>query len=451
MRSGKWIKLALALWATAAISWAADVRLLDAVKRRDAKAFDILLAQKADIDAKAPDGATALSWAVFLNLQDMAEKLIAAGAKVNTAGDYGETPLTLALANGNSGLAEKLLKAGADPKATRWNGETALMIAAQVGSVAEVRMLLDRGLDVNAAEPNRMQNALMWAASEGHSDVVDLLIQKGANVTAASKGGYTPLVFATLKDNSPSVRRLLQAGADANVSLGQTKILTLATSQRCYQAAVALLSGGAEPNVADNTGNTPLHLAAQAGSLELVKALLAKGANPNARTKPAAPGGRGGFRAIAGQQTPLLMAARANHVDVMRALIEAGADTKLKADDGATLLLAASASGRVAAAKYAFEFDKDVKAIDSAGRTAMHEVVSGGGGATQTEMTETVQFLADIGVPLDEKDNRGKTAIETGDNIPYDMPIQRIADIIVSRGGTPVYFPKEYVKPASSH
>ncbi len=448
------LKCALALCLAATAAWAAaDLRLMDAVKRRDAKAFETLLGQGADIDAAAPDGATALAWAAFLDLQDMAEKLIAHGAKINTANDYGETPLTLALANGNARLVERLLKAGADPKATRWNGETTLMIAAGVGSVEEVRMLLDRGLDVNGAEPKRLQNALMWAASEGHAGVVDLLIQKGANVNAASKGGFTALVFATLKNDAPTVRRILQAGADPNYALSDQKILTVATSNRCYAAAVALLDGGADPNVADRTGSTPLHVAAQAGSLELVKTLLAKGAQPNVRTRPADTGnGRGGgFRAVAGEQTPLLLAARSDRVDVMRALIEAGADTKLKAQDGATLLLAAAASGRVAATKYAYEFDKGVKAVDNAGRTAMHECVSNpGSGATQADMTELVQYLADIGVPLDEKDARGRTPIQTGDGIPLDQPIQRMADIIVSRGGTPLVFPKEYVKPGTS-
>ena len=65
-------------------------------------------------------------------------------------------------------------------------------------------------------------------------------------------------------------------------------------------------------------------------------------------------------------------------------------------------------------------------------------------------MTELVQFLADIGVPLDEIDARGRTPIQTGDGIPLDKPIQRMADIIVSRGQTPRYFPKEYVKPTKT-
>ena len=68
---------------------AADLSVLDAVKRRDPKAVDALLQQHADVNSTAPDGATALSWAAFLDQRDMAEKLLAAGAKVNTAGDYG--------------------------------------------------------------------------------------------------------------------------------------------------------------------------------------------------------------------------------------------------------------------------------------------------------------------------------------------------------------------------
>jgi len=439
----------LALFLAFATAWGTDLRLIDAVKRRDPKAFDKLLASGADVNAAAPDGATALAWAAFLDLPDLAQKLMAAGAKINTAGDYGETPLTLALANGDSALSEKLLKAGADWKATRWNGETALMIAAGAGSVQEVRMLLDRGADVNGAEPKSLQNALMWAASEGHAGVVDLLVQRGADVNAASKSGFTALVFAALKNDATSVKRLLAAGANPNYAIpDKTKVLTIATANRSYAASMALLDGGADPNIADATGNTPLHMAAQTGELDLVKKLLAKGAHLNDRTKP---GRAGGFRPAAGEQTALLLAAMSNHVDVMRALIEAGADTKIKGQDGAGLLLAAAESGRVAATKYAFEFDKDVKAVDANGRNAMHECVSNpGSGATQTEMTELVQYLADIGVPLDEKDARGRTPIQIGDNIPLDKPIQRMAEIIVSRGGTPVQFPKEYVKPGTT-
>ena len=447
------MKFTLAVCLAVTSAWASDLRLIDAVKRRDPKAFDKLLAQGADINAAAPDGATALAWAVFLDLPDLAEKLITAGAKVNTSGDYGETPLTLALANGNARLSEKLLKAGADWKATRWNGETALMIAAGAGSVDEVKMLLDRGADVNGAEPKSLQNALMWAASEGHPDVVDLLIERGANVNAASKSGFTPLIFAAMKNDAREVQRLLSAGADPNYAvadkaLGEMKVLSIAVASRSYAASLALVDGGADPNIADRTGRTPLHDAAQAGALPLVRKLLAKGAKTNVQTGPAAPAP---FRPPAGEQTPLLLAARNNRVEVMRALIEAGADTKIKGQDGAGLLLAAAASGRLGATKYAFEFDQDVKATDKNGLTAMHECVTNpGSGATQDDRTELVQYLADIGVPLDEKDARGRTPIQTGDPIPLDKPIQRMADIIVSRGGTPVQFPKEYVKAVSA-
>lgn len=453
MRSSAWVRCGAAVLLSTVSCWAAtDYSLIDAIKRRDTKAADALIAKHANINAAQPDGATALSWAVFLDLEGTALKLIDAGADVNTKGDYGETPLTLALANGNAALGTRLLKAGADPKATRWNGETALMIAAGVGSVEEVKLLLAAGLDVNAAESEKGQNALMWAAAEGHPDVVDLLIQKGANINAATKSGYTALAFATMKNDSKAVRLLIKAGADPNYALpdkDKTKMLPLSAAYDSTEAAIALLDGGANPNVADRRGRTPLHIAAQEGSLELVRKLVSKGADLNARTAKINTPDTGFFRALAGEQTPLLLAAKYAQVEVMRILIDAGADTKLKAQDGTTLFLAAAGSGHVEVAKFAYEFDKDVKAVDSLGFTAMHESVSGTGRlATQPELTELVQYLADIGVPLDELDKRGRTPIQVGDGAPLDQPIQRMADIIISRGSKPRYFPKEYVKPA---
>ena len=455
MRSTLLIRTGTAIVLAAGLCRAAtDYSLIDAIKRRDSKAADALIAKRVNIDAALPDGATALAWAVFLDLQDTALKLIDAGANVNTAGDYGETPLTLALANGNAVLCARLLKSGANPNAQRWNGETTLMIAAGAGSVEEVKLVLDTGLDPNAKESEKGQTALMWAAAEGHPDVVELLIQRGANVNAASKKGFTPLIFATMKNDAATIRHLIKAGADPNYALpdeDKTKMLVVAGAYHSTDAAIALLDGGANPNVADRTGKTPLHLAAQSGALDLVKKLISKGADLNAKTAKAPTVEEFAFRRAGGEQTALLLAAKFNHVDVMRALIDAGADVKLKNQDGASLFLAAAGSGHITAAQLAYQYDKDVKAVDNFGFTAMHESMSGTANlATQPELTELVQYLADIGVPLDEKDSRGRTPIQIGDVFPLDQPIQRMADIIISRGGTPRYFPKEYVKPTAS-
>src|SRR5262245_15766065 len=105
-----------------------DVRLLEAVKRRDEKAFTALLKAKADVNAAQPDGATALAWAVHLGERKMAEALLDSGANANTADEYGETPITLAAANGDAALVERLIGAGGSAKSARWNGETAVKI-----------------------------------------------------------------------------------------------------------------------------------------------------------------------------------------------------------------------------------------------------------------------------------------------------------------------------------
>jgi hypothetical protein len=195
--------------------------------------------------------------------------------------------------------------------------------------------------------------------------------------------------------------------------------------------------------VADRGGNTPLHTAAQLGSVELIQKLLAKGAQVDARTAKSAFGGRGGggggggFRAPAGEQTPLMMAAKANQPEAMKALVEGGADPKLKASDGSTLLMFAAGSGHVEAVRYAYTVDQDTKALNDQKGTVMHAAVTGTGAVPQPLISQVVEFLASKGAPLNEKDARGRTPFDICDPLPLDQVQDTLTKLIVQAGGVP--------------
>jgi ankyrin repeat protein len=449
MHSRRYVFLALSVGLALAVAASLradgdDLRVLEAVKHRDQKAFDLLIRAKADINAAEPDGATALAWAVHLGERKMAEVLLRAGANVNAADGYGETPLTLASANGDGALVPLLLAAGAKADATRWNGETALMLAAGAGTLDGVKALLGRGANVNAAEPRLGQTALMWAAAEGQSSVIGSLVEAGAKVNAVSVGRFTPLMFAAVKGDAPSVKALLAAGADPNYTLssGNTPLMVALSYQRT-SAAMALLEGGALVTAREErTGNTPLHLAAQSGDLTIVNALLARKVDPNIRTARSSAvggargGGGGGRGGAAGEQTPLVLAAINDREEVMRALVAAGADPSLRGQDGRSLLMLAVGGARIKTVKYAYELDPHVDVVADGKTTMMHAAVALGG-RTQPEVVEIVQFLADHGAALDELDATGRTPIARADSLPVDLAVNLLTKLITEGGGEP--------------
>jgi ankyrin repeat protein len=419
-----------------------DLRMVAAVKAADKAAVRALAKQRVDVNASEGDGRTALHWAAYTADQDTVSVLIELGARLNAVTDLGITPLWVACTAGSTAVVEKLLSAGADPNIAPDSNGTPLMIASRTGNLKAVKLLLAHGADPNAKEGSRGQTALMWAVSEGHPEVVRALLDRGANIRARSmasrryvllccqdfegdpgggdyvdEGGETPLLFAARAGEIQSAELLLRAGADIEEAAptGASPLVLAAHSDQGAFAAF-LLDWGANPD-SDGGGYTALHAAVLRGNLDLVKALLRHGANPNSRQMKGTPAKRySGFgldKRMIGA-TPFLLATRAAQLDAMRVLASNGGDPNLGLTDGTTPLMAVAmrpvrgsrfAENRVVEAmKVAIELGATITARNLSGDTALHF-------AATRRLDQVVQFLVDRGAPVNATNNGGHTPL----------------------------------------
>jgi ankyrin repeat protein len=498
-----------------------DPRLIEAVKASDRAAVQALLGQPdVNVNARQPDGATALHWAALRDDIETADLLIRAKADVNAANDYGVVPLTLACTNGSAPMVQKLLDAGANARAALPSGETVLMTCARAGNAEAVKALLAGGANPNDAENEKQQTALMWAVAQKHPEAARVLIEHGADIRARSKDGFTPLLFAARVGDTGSARVLLEAGVDVNEAMpvkavrapvgeyetpgapaappetppaspasgmpnskdepaGSMTPLLMASASGHEQTAIFLLENGANPNAVDEYGTTALHYSMLMGMAsmngvslanyvsylfrpnmpELVKALLARGADPNVRLMKGVPvaGGRGGSSAGA---TPFLLAAASADANIMRILLERGADPLITTTEKLTPLMAAAGVGRVQdftdaeersaleAVKLAVEQGADVNAANEKGRTALH-------GATNLGGNSIVEFLAQKGANLDARDQYQQTplSIASGVHLPWtpkgeelgEVVRKDVAELLLRLGATPLTTPGYFV------
>ena len=442
---GRWIVGVGSLIMAAAIGLSGQGSLVDAVRTGDMPGVRNLVAKKANVNAAAADGTTALHWAVQRDDGAMVDTLLRAGAIASAATRHGVTPLQLAATNGSAPIMTRLLAAGANANTAMPDGETVLMTASRTGNADAVRVLLDRGADLHRKEPLKGQTALMWAAAENNAVVVKLLVERGADLKERSKAGsFSPFLFAVRGGHVAATTALLDVGADVNESLPDgTSALVLALINAHYELASVLLDRGADPK-ADGQGWTALHQIAwsrrhNAGfnlpgpvatggvdSLDLVRRLVARGADVNARQKKEP---RDGNRNLLNRlgATPFLLAAKSADVPLMKVLLECGADARITTNNGTTPLMAAAGVGiwapgenpgtheeALAAVKLAFEAgSSDVNAIDKEGETALHGAVYRGGAIP------VMRFLIEKGARLDVVNKKGWTPLTAADGVEY--------------------------------
>ena len=419
--------------------------LLDVVKTGDAAAARTLLARGGDPNSADADGSTVLHFAVENDETELIQALLAAGARARVANRHGITPLHLAATNGNATIVQRLIAAGADVNGVTPGGETALMMGARTGDPETIKALLTHGAMVDAKEGWRGQTALMWAATENNAAAIRLLVEAGADVKTKSTGGsFTAFLFAVRGGHIDAARALLDSGANVNERLPDgMSALVLALYNAHFELAAFLLDRGADPNAAEQ-GWTALHQVAwsrrpnrgfnmpgavptgRIDSLELVRKLVAKGANVNARmTKEPRDGNRNMLNRIGA--TPFVMAAKSADVPLMRVLLESGADPKIKTNDGTSALMAAAGVGvygpgespgtheeALEAVKLAYEAGGgDVNDVNRDGETALLGAVYRGGAVP------VIQFLSDKGAKLDVANKKQWTPLLAAEGVVY--------------------------------
>jgi uncharacterized protein len=359
------------------------------------------------------------------------DSLLKSGADPNAAGESGVTPLMQAARTGSVDTVRVLLSHGANVNAKENDRQqTALMWAVSQKHPAVVAALLEGGADVHARTRARSEMVMLDRGPIRNNSQVTGFVKTADKVgTLIETGGTTALLFAAESGDSESAKLLVAAGAEINEAAADgNSPVVLATFSGQGTLARWLLDAGADPN-AGGAGYTALHAAVLRSDLETVKALLAHGANPNTRLTKGSPVKRNGSQwalsnALKGA-TPLLLAAAYLETDIMKVLLANGADPAIGLAGGTTPLLAAAGvdvevesrpteQGRrgearpenraVPTVQLLLDAAVDVNAVNEAGDTALH-------GAAGKGFADVIQLLADKGAKLDAKNQNGKTPL----------------------------------------
>jgi uncharacterized protein len=230
--------------------------------------------------------------AADLNCVDLATALLDQGASVDARDRLGARPLSHAARPGHLEMVDLLLQRGAPIDARNLAGSTALYVAAERGQVAVVRRLIDKGADVNL-KGRSGASPVTAAAFAGRTLVVEMLLAHGADGRAADDTGKPPIIYAAASGQLDIVKQLLAQKIDVNARYANDLSLLMWASGPDEQVAEPqalevvsyLLDAGAHIDDQDARGRTALMIAAEGNRPEIVKVLLAHGADPAIKDK----------------------------------------------------------------------------------------------------------------------------------------------------------------------
>ena len=350
-----------------------------AIRNPDLDVSRTLIGAGADVNAQDEKGATPLHRAAHNPSTGRAHLLIETGADVGARDNSGATPLHHAAESGHEAMIVRLVEAGADPNARDQAGRTPLRIAVEKGWSEGSKTLLTHGADPNVPD-NEGQIPLHLAYADKRQDMVNRLLEAGANLEARDGTGRVPIQHlhdpdddrgrgehaqeARANDRSQSFRtdaqelQRVQDAVNPADPEGRTP-LHQAAEKGSYLGTHRLLQEGADPNITDKEGRTPLHSAAgSTDGSEAVERLLEAGADPN-------------FSQDSRGEAPLHLAVRHDNEPSVDRLLEAKAHPGVADSEGRTPLHRAAENCAPGIAEKLLRAGADPNVRDNAGRTPL--------------------------------------------------------------------------------
>jgi len=347
-----------------------------AAQNGNARVLDVLLKAGADANAAALTGVTPIMMAATSGNIEAIKTLADHGANLNAKeATYGQTPLMFAAANNHPDAVNLLIHVGADPNvATKVRMPPARRGAPPAGPAGQRQ----GGPGQGGGNGARGQRGAASAGPEGNAPpATQTTVQANQQQRSSNEdeppepqepmGGLTPLLYAARQGHFETVRTLLDAGVDVNqLSADKTTPLMMSIINGHFDLGMYLLERGANPKLATIAGGTPLYRVIdlqwapksfypqpnarqeKISYLELMKALLTQGADPNARLTAQLWYTGYGFELDGVEPagaTPFWRAAQVGDVDAMKLLVAHGADPNVATNEGVTPLLVAAGDG----------------------------------------------------------------------------------------------------------
>ena len=230
------------------------------------------------------------------------------------------TPLMIASSYGHYDMAKALIDNGALVNLRADDGFNALMEAVRTGNIEIAKLLIEHNSDINIKNKDG-KNMIMIACEKGNEEMFNILIENNADINEKSSWGASALIYASEKGNINIMQYLIDNGIDVNGKAddnGDTPLLWAVTGENPYEASKLLIENGADINATNDSGVAPATILA-ASTPKVVKLLKNNGADLDTKFLDYYP--------------PIAIAAGAGNLEIVKALVENGADVNYYPND----------------------------------------------------------------------------------------------------------------------